>query len=244
MSMMLLGAGPSVASGGGGGAGVQFVDAMDGTFGNSVSTLSQSGAAGVNPSGSNRAVFGAIHTLEFGSQATHNDMDIGSTSLDSVAIYASILSGFDTLSVWQAVAPSTGAQTASGDWSASQFAAQIGMVAYSGVHQTTPLGSVATANNFFTTTSGTVSVTVPSTTIGRKVIAFCAIRDGNAGPVSPAATTGTTVRYNAGSDSSPNLFIYERTADSTSTVMDLNVTVPIADGVEWYVAAAEIIPAA
>lgn len=228
-------------AGGGGGGGVAFVDAMDPTNGTSVATLSQTGAAGINPSGTNRVVFGAIHTLEFGTQATHDDMDAGALSLTQVGSTVNYDS-FESLSLWQGINPSTGAQTASGDWSAAQLAASIGMVAYSGAHQTTPLGTVATNSGNFSTTTGSITVTVPSTTAGRTVIAVAGVRDANAGPISASSPTP---RYNSSVNSGETTatIIWDQVASGSSTNMSIDLSVPVADGVSWYVFAAEIIPA-
>lgn len=241
MSMMLLGAGPSVGAGGGGGGGVAFVDAMDPTNGTSVATLSQSGAAGLNPSGSNRFAIGGIHTVDFGSQATHLDMDLGSSSFDQVGSTANFFS-FNSASVWQLIAPSTGAQTASGDWSASQLACSIGMVCYSGVNQSTPIGTAFTNSGSFATTTGSVTVTVTGTTSGRTVVGVAFPRDSNAGPIS---VTNLTPRYNSSSASgeTTSTIIWDQTASGASTNMQLDISVPVADTVEWYVFAFELIPA-
>lgn len=225
-------------AGGGGGGSPAFTDAIASTRADSVATLSSgTGGNGLNPTGSNRAVIGFIHTNEFGTQATHNDMDLGAQSLDQLGSTEAFSAGFNSASAWQAIAPSTGEQALSGDVSAAQAAMMIGGISFENVNQTTPftLGTVATGN--FTTTSGTASASITATAgqiIGMIVVA----RDSNAGPVTFAGQAGSTLRYTTGGvtfETSGGAMLTAVAGTTGTNTIEALLSVPAADNVDWLV---------
>lgn len=219
------------------GGSVTWVDSIaDDIRADSAATVSATGSDGLNPSGSNRLIIGAIHTNEFGTQATHNDMGLGALSLVQQGTTQNYAGGFNSLSLWAAVAPSTGLQNASGDVSAAQAAIMIVMAAYENVNQTTPitLGTPATGN--FTTTSGVASTTITASA-GQKVGAIIGARDSNAGPVTFATSSGSAIRnfVSGAAFNTSGMCLAEVTSAGGSTTIAAALSVPVADAVDWCI---------
>lgn len=222
---------------GGGGAVVTWVDSIaDDIRADSAATVSATGSSGLNPSGSNRLIIGAIHTNEFGTQATHDDMDLGATSLVQQGTTQNFAGGFNSLSLWAAVAPSTGLQDASGDVSAAQSAIMIVMAAYENVNQSTPITLGTPTTGSFSTTGGVASTTITASA-GQKVGAVIAARDSNAGPVTFATSSGSAIRnfVTGATFNTSGLCLVEVTSAGGSTTIAAALSVPVADNVDWCI---------
>jgi hypothetical protein len=217
----------------GGGGGPTFVDADQGVAG-SVSSVSTD--ANINPSGTNRYAVAALLTLDFGS-VTHDDVDLGSTSFDEIDTTNEDGSGFyRRSSTWQAVAPATGAQAASGTLSASAFRAAIAMAVYSGVNQATPRGSmVANTGTYDGTTGGTASVQVTGAVSGDRIVAFVYLKDESA---SPRALGGSgTVRAQLASPDAEQVGIVEFTAGGSDPTVSVSISTGTGEGGSWLIRA-------
>lgn len=216
---------------------VTWVDSIaDNIRADSAATVSATSTDGLNPTGANRLVIGGIHTHGIGTQATHNAMGLGALSLVQQGTTQNYAVGFNSLSLWAAVAPSTGLQNASGDVSASQVAIMIVMAAYENVNQTTPLTLGTPVTGSFATTGGVASTTITASA-GQKVGAIIGARDSNAGPVTFATSSGSSIRnfVTGATFNTSGMCLAEVTSAGGSTTIAAALSVPIADTVDWCI---------
>lgn len=149
--------------------------------------------------GSDRCLFGFIGTGTGGTATTHTEMRWNGSSGTLLSQIGTTLSVGTPgrLSAWRLIAPTAASQTLYGLWAAAQDETAIGGVSYTGVDQTTPVGTPATNTGTITgSASGTMSVTI-STTAGQKVLAvFWVVTTSAADPqLTPSGTPTPTGRY-------------------------------------------------
>jgi hypothetical protein len=148
-------------------------------------------------SGSDRVVLGVIATGDVTGQNPSNmDHPTAGGALTQAGSTVS-LGTHGKLSLWRRVAPTTGSNTSHGAWAASQGENCIGLVSYTGVDQTTPLGTPATANANISGPVASFTATVNITTVvGDTVFAVAFFHETSTNSV-PQATPagGSTGRY-------------------------------------------------
>ncbi|MDX2059939.1 MAG: hypothetical protein SFV24_19170 [Gemmatimonadales bacterium] len=100
------------------------------------------------------------------------------------------------LSVFRLIAPTAAADTLYGAWGAAQDETILGGVSYTGVDQTTPVGTPVTNTGTLTGGGGDMTVNVP-TAVGDLVVAVFFLLDfnGNNPLLTPNGTPAATGRY-------------------------------------------------
>lgn len=150
-------------------------------------------------SGSDRVLFGFIGTGTGGTAATHSAMRWnGSGGTDLTQIGSTINAGAGgRVSAWRLVAPTAASQTLYGLWSTNQDETAIGGVSYTGVDQTTPVGTPSTNTGVITgSASGTMSVTITTAVSDVVVAVFWMTCTTAANPtLTPSGTPTPTGRY-------------------------------------------------
>lgn len=148
--------------------------------------------------GSDRALLAAM-IAGAGSLAAHSAMKWGgSTGTDLTQVGTTLNVGsFGRMSAWRLTAPAAASQTLYGAYAANQDETAIGGTSYTGVDQTTPIGTPVT-NVGTAAGSGAVNMTVNvTTTVGDLVWAvFYALdQNGNSPLLTPNGTPAATGRY-------------------------------------------------
>lgn len=224
----------------GGGGGPTFVDADQGVA-TSVTTVSTD--ANVNPSGSNRYVVAAVLTLDFGG-ITHDDVDLGSLSLDEIETTNEDGSGFfRRSSFWGGIAPATGAQAASATLSGEAFRAALAMAVYSDVNQSTPHGTMyANSGTYDGAAGGTASVQVTGAASGDRIVAAVYLKDENASPRSLSVGAGGNVRTQLPSPEAEQVGIVDFVATGTDPTVSVTISTGTGEGGTWHIRAMKLNP--
>lgn len=149
--------------------------------------------------GSDRLLFGFIGTAAGGGGAAHSGMKWGGSGGTALTQIGSTLTvgSPGRLSAWRLIAPTAASQTLYGNWAASQDESCIGGVSYTGVDQTTPVGTPATnTGSFAGVTSGNATVNVTTVSGDLVVACFWVVAQSAADPqMTPNGTPTPTGRY-------------------------------------------------
>jgi hypothetical protein len=199
-------------------------------------------------SGTDRCIIGFIFT-NGGTGSTHNSFDHPAAG----GAFTQIGSQFNVdankrLSMWRRVAPATGSNDSKGVWSNSQDECCIGAVSYTGVDQTTPAGTTATASGTTPGTSATATVNI-STAVGDFVFAVAFVTNSFTSSNNQATPAGgSTGRYEVEGSGSMGGFAavqaIELVATGTTTTMSVDFTGLPGTGGFWGIMAAVINDAA
>lgn len=146
------------------------------------------------------------------------------------------------LSAWRLIAPSAESNTSYGNWAASQDECSIGMVSYTGVDQTTPVGTPVTntgSSGSGTSVTATVDVT---TTVGQTVfaVAFVNLSSSADTTITAAPGTGCTERYDIDGSQLGGwsaLGAVERVATGTTTTVSVDFSWSVLDVASWGIIA-------
>ena len=148
--------------------------------------------------GANRLLIGAMGAGA-GTVAAHNAMKwggSGGTALTQVGTSLNIGANA-RLSAWRLIAPTAASQTLYGEFAATQDEVAIGGTSYTGVDQTTPLGTAVTNTGTFSGSSGFNATITVTTVVGDVVWAVFWVLDGNGNSplMTPNGTPSGTGRY-------------------------------------------------
>lgn len=147
--------------------------------------------------GTNRLLIGAM-AAGAGTVAAHSAMKWGgSGGTDLTQIGSSLNVGANgRLSVWRLIAPTAASQTLYGSYAAAQDETMIGGTSYTGVDQTTPVGTSVTNTGTLSGAGGNMTVNV-TTAVGDVVFAAFFVLDGNGNSplLTPNGTPAGTGRY-------------------------------------------------
>lgn len=152
------------------------------------------------------------------------------------------------LSTWKLTAPAAAVGAAYGNWSATQGEACIPMVAYTGVDQTTPLGTAATAVGN-TDAAGNATATVNITTVvGDLVVAAVFLHNAATSSNPTIAANQGTERYKAQTTAIGGfgaVVVWDFVATATTTTMSAAIA-SAEHGLTnaWGITAAVVNPAA
>lgn len=187
--LAMTGAGSKPAGGGGGGGSVAY-DTSEGATGEDQTTMTT--ASATVASTSNRYAIGALAKnqnagITFSSSSLFGASGTFITSQGDVGT-------FGHYRVSEALAPSSGSQTASVTYSALTSFAWMAAAVYNGVNQTTPKNSTATpVTGALPLTTNAVAITITTVT-GGKAVALLYVSNANANGVSLACSNGTIRR--------------------------------------------------
>ena len=214
------------------------------TFGTSAASIESSA---YTMAGSNRCDFAAL-AAGAGTPAAHNAVKRGGSGGTDYTQCGSTLNigSFGRLSVWRLVAPSTSSLTLYGAYAASQDEIAIGASNYTGVDQTTPIGTVFT-NTGTATGSSPVNMTVSVTGIASGdwvYAAFWAVDgNGNSPLMTPNGTPTPNGRYEVEGSQLTFEALQIQDAVSTGTSITMSCAIQPTSGsmsVDWGVIAFKI----
>lgn len=146
---------------------------------------------------------------------------------------------YGKLSLYTLVAPTDQTSTSYYLWPSSESEAVGGTILLTGVNQSTPLGTVATATGVGNTDM-TPSVSVASA-VGDLVVAICWMVDTSGGSRTIASDGGTTV-YDVPMPIYEHFIIQTKVATSTTTSMDFTVSGTANSEVAWGVIGVAVKP--
>lgn len=232
-----------IAGGGGGGDAV----AVNNQVGASFDGVGEGTTGSFSPGGANRAIFGGLVCIDYGSLATLTDFKYGGsggTSLPKIGTDET----FDMCSVAAFMDDSTpsGATTLWGDWSGTPFAAFVLGVALTGVNQTTQYAGATTAadpGGLFTT-STLASITITGMTPQQKAIAVLAARLDAGTGVSVTAGTDTTIPVQSIFAVGAAAILYgECQTGQTSVTLSATLAQGSENSIRWEIIGVRIVPA-
>lgn len=188
----------------------------------------------------------SVNSLSFSHTCTGSDLlllvavtmrRINSATVDdvtyngvSMTLVTTATSGSRYAELWRLAGPATGSNTVAVSLSTTEQEVSAGVMSFTGVDQTTPVGTAATA-----TGSGTTPSVAVSSTTGELVVDALAIE--NAGTLSVGA--GQTSRYNTFGAGGWNKHAGSTEPGAVSTTMSWSDTV----GGEWAIIGVPMKPA-
>lgn len=231
--LSLTGAGKKPDGGGGGGGEVAYDTGIAAVFADEVANGTTSS---ITPSGSNRAMFCGVASLNaFGGAPTITECRYGGsggTALTKLGGDETFFSSNAGMALFWAAGSPSSSTTIYGSWSGG-IKAGLAAVTYTGVNQTTPIDGRATntGGDGGPVTTTPASVTVSSTTAGQITVAIVAFSTSTS-TGSCSAVAGTTIRQQA-SGGLLGICMLEKTASGSSTTLDVNVDQSSAGALTW-----------
>jgi hypothetical protein len=191
--------------------------------------------------GSDRLLLGVIGTGDV-SSAAHSGMDHPAAGGALTQVGSTLAVGTHAnLSLWRLIAPATSANTTKGTWAGSQGEACIGGVSYTGVDQTTPVGTAVTNTGAVSATTA-FSATVNVTTVVGDLVFAVAFFHEVSNPRNPAVAPagGATGRYDiegAQVGGWATMQCMELVATGTTTTMQADFSSALNMGGDWGIIA-------
>jgi len=165
-----------------------------------------------------------------GTPTTHSGMKWGGSGGDALTQVGSSLTigPYAVLSAWRLIAPTATTGTAYGNWAAAQNQDCIAMLSYTGVDQTTPVGTAVTATGLVDA-GGAGTATVNVTTVPGDLVVACAWSQNESQATNPQLTPsgGSTGRYEVEGTTIEGgwaaLQVIELVATGTTTTMSIDI---------------------
>lgn len=199
----------------------------------STSNVSSLTSGSMAVSGSNKLLLGAIASGA-GSPVAPSGVKWGGSGGTDLTKQGSTVSvgPYGRLSIYSLVAPTDQTSTVYYYWPSAQDETVGGTLLFTGVDQSTPLGTVATNTGTNNTTQPSVTV---SSAVDDLVIAVCWMVDTSGQSRTITAASGGTVLYDVSMPIYEFFVIESKVATSTSTTMNFTISGSASNEIAWGV---------